>query len=89
MEQERKQEKASEGMNEIRGEEKAPGKPSENRIAPAQLKTPEKPVNTEAEPVLETKRMREKRRERKRPFQKQKPVFRKQQRAIWSSCQGR
>ncbi|RGF81796.1 hypothetical protein [Blautia sp. OF03-13] len=56
VEQERKQEKASEGMNEIRGEEKAPGKPSENRIAPAQLKTPEKPVNTEAEPVLETKK---------------------------------
>lgn len=49
-------EEASEGMNEIRGEEKAPGKPSENRIAPAQLKTPEKPVNTEAEPVLETKK---------------------------------
>lgn len=56
VEQERKQEKASEGMNEIRGEEKAPGKPSENRIAPAQLKTPEKPVNTEVEPVLETKK---------------------------------
>lgn len=37
-------------------ETKMSEKPSENRIAPAQLKTPEKPVNTEAGPALETQK---------------------------------